>query len=205
MSLTSILFTTLTAGVLTSPWTFTPGATPCLDACVDYLEQGEDALRCQSQCVTDASAPASDAAYTDIPAWVPTASPELQATPDHSWCLATCDDPETSETDRETCRLNCAASWSVLSEQPSVCDARVEGALCVDDATLACERGCFASAVTCRDACHTDSSARATDVASCELRCANVNDLCAEACMSDDPDDYVSSDSSSNTTQAPGC
>ncbi len=172
----------------------TEAARVCAQACNEYLADSSAALRCNVQCAVESGAYELDAPSVDIPDWMSSSATELEWTTDHDWCLQTCDDAS-SETNRETCRLNCVTTWAVLTTEPEVCesgrDHAYDSELCESPATNACERGCFVDAVSCRDACEDADDARATDIASCKLRCGNVSDLCERSCSSESPDDFI--------------
>lgn len=213
MTIQSLFTTALISvgGLFASPGELAPqdaGALTCSDACLTYLTDEADQMSCALQCEVASDWPSLIEPITEVPDWMPASDSSLELATDHSWCLSTCDDESRSATDRETCRLNCATTWSVLTSTPEVCDGdgvAASSELCA--AESACERGCFADAVICRDQCD-EKDARATDVASCKLRCGNVSDLCSSACASEDPDAFVSTETTAyeyDATIEPGC
>ncbi|MCA9716890.1 MAG: hypothetical protein KC468_19615 [Myxococcales bacterium] len=183
-------------------------ASECADACFQYLEEDSAALRCDIQCLDEHTGFEFETPPVDAPDWMPASADTPSSPTDHDWCLQTCDDESKSATDRETCRLNCAVSWSVLTTTPDVCegpDADEHPELCASEAASACERGCFVNAVTCRESCEDLEGTRATDVASCELRCENLAELCDSSCASEDPDAFTSTDREYDAAREPGC
>lgn len=173
----------------------------CTSTCLSSLEDESAALQCYVQCLVMAPEQ-TDKTPVDAPDWMPMNDEAPPHPVDHSFCLDACEETSDTANALATCRLNCANTWSVLTTEPANCqgeDADQFSELCADPMTSACERGCFVNSVTCTEACaEAEDDKRPTDIASCELRCRNLADMCRNSCETDNPDAFT-------TIDEPGC
>lgn len=173
----------------------------CTETCLSSLEDDSAALQCYLQCLAlDLGNQLNQP--VDAPEWVPTSDDAPSQPVNHSFCLDSCEETSDTVNALETCRLNCAVSWSVLTTEPANCaggDASEFDELCDDPDASACKRGCFVNSVTCSESCESADDKRPTDVASCKLRCRNLSEMCRDACETEQPDNFTSIDGE------PGC